>query len=215
MKHLFILAIVFLTGCASVKFNGADTKITLIDRPKIGEIVVANIGDPLLQKGEAVEEKVLQVNKAIDGVAYDIPKGIYPQIGFDDKNDFYHSGGVLTGAFFDPHKALMLGRSDGAELCVVTVFNATTCYTGDFERKSRASERSASFQQTLIYSGRVGDKINISYREFSSSLARPAFANDVEYDLSASNILGYKGAQLEVIKADNTSITYRVLKSFP
>lgn len=34
-----------------------------------------------------------------------------------------------------------------------------------------------SFQQTLIYNGKVGNKINIGYREFSGDLARPAFAN--------------------------------------
>ena len=71
-----------------------------------------------------------------------------------------------------------------------------------------------SFQQTLIYSGRVGDKINVGYREFSNSMARPAFNNDVEYDLSESRIIGYKGARLEIIKATNESIKYRVLNNF-
>jgi hypothetical protein len=67
----------------------------------------------------------------------------------------------------------------------------------------------------LIYNGRIGDKINVGYREFSNSLARPAFNNDVEYDLSASRTIGYKGAQIEVIDANNNSITYRVLRTFP
>ncbi|CAD9197495.1 hypothetical protein QAC21B_03669 [Acinetobacter bohemicus] len=71
-----------------------------------------------------------------------------------------------------------------------------------------------SFQQTLIYSGKVGNKINISYREFSGSLARPAFNNDVEYDLNQSRQIGYKGALLEIADANNQSITYKVLKNF-
>jgi hypothetical protein len=95
------------------------------------------------------------------------------------------------------------------------VFNALYCYKGDYEVKTKISERGTSFQQTLIYSGRVGDKIKFGYREFSNNLARPAFNNDVEYDLSTSNIIGYKGAQIEVISSDNSGIKYKVLKNFP
>lgn len=215
IKYLVVLLAVLSTGCATVNFNGSETKITKVDNPPIGQVVTSYVGDPLVQKGEIVEEKILQVNQAIDGVGYDIPQGNYPQIGFDENATYFSSSGVIRNALAAPHKALMLGKEDGAELCVVTVFNAKFCYTGDYEKTSKISERGTSFQQTLIYSGRVGDKINIGYREFSNNLARPAFNNDVEYDLAASNIIGYKGSQLEIIKADNTSITYRVLKSFP
>ena len=44
-----------------------------------------------------------------------------------------------------------------------------------FEVKKVSSINSASFQQTLIYSGKVGNKINIGYRETSNDIARPAF----------------------------------------
>ena len=71
-----------------------------------------------------------------------------------------------------------------------------------------------AFQQTLIYSGKVGDKINIGYREFSSNVARPAFNNDVEYDLKDSTTIGYKGALIEVLEATNQSIRYRVIRNF-
>ena len=71
-----------------------------------------------------------------------------------------------------------------------------------------------SFQQTLIYSGRVGNKINIGYREFSNNAARLAYNNDVEYDLSLSKKIGYKGSLIEVIQADNTSITYKLIRNF-
>ena len=64
------------------------------------------------------------------------------------------------------------------------------------------------------FSGKVGNKINIGYREFSSSMARPAFNNDVEYDLNESKTIGYNGELLEVIDANNQSIKYKVLKNF-
>jgi hypothetical protein len=37
-------------------------------------------------------------------------------------------------------------------------------------------------------------------------MARPAFNNDVEYDLSESKLIGYKGAQFEVIEASNRAL---------
>ena len=83
-----------------------------------------------------------------------------------------------------------------------------------FEKRNWTVAGSNSFQQTLLYNGKVGNKINIAYREFSSDLARPAFNNDVEYDLSESNQIGYKGALLEVIEANNQMIKYKVIKNF-
>jgi hypothetical protein len=69
-------------------------------------------------------------------------------------------------------------------------------------------------QKTLIYSGKIGDRITLGYREFKNDIARPAFSNDVAYDLSESTVLGYKGARLEVLKATNTEITYKVIAGF-
>ena len=71
-----------------------------------------------------------------------------------------------------------------------------------------------SFQQTLIYNGKVGERILLGYREFSNDFARPAFSNNVEYDLKSSNVIGYRGARLEVVEATNVGITYKVLAGF-
>ena len=45
-------------------------------------------------------------------------------------------------------------------------------------------------------------------------MARPAFNNNVEYDLSESPIIGYKGAKLEIIEANNQFVRYRVIENF-
>ena len=45
-------------------------------------------------------------------------------------------------------------------------------------------------------------------------MARSAYSNNVDYDLAESTIVGYKGARLEVVKATNTELTYRVLSGF-
>jgi hypothetical protein len=214
-KIIGIIVLLITTGCTSVKYNGTKTFVEKVDYPELNKTITAYVGDHLVQKGTITEERVLIVHKMIDGALYDIPAKKYSQVGSDEKNDFFSATGVVRGGLSDPVQALALGKQDYSELCVITIFGGDACYEGEFERKKQISERGNSFQQTLIYSGRVGDKINVGYREFSNNTARPAFNNDVEYDLSSSTTIGYKGAVIEVIKADNSSITYRLIKNFP
>ncbi|MDO9338882.1 MAG: hypothetical protein Q7T61_21010 [Caulobacter sp.] len=69
------------------------------------------------------------------------------------------------------------------------------------------------FRRDLVYSGVSQGTVLISYREFSDSLARAAFTQDVRYDLKDGAEVGFRGARFEIIKATNTEITYRVLKT--
>ena len=217
MKNLIsvLVTLVMLSGCASVKYNGATTNHRNVSYPTVGEVTTAYIGDRLVEKGQIYEVSYLRVRKSIEGVLYTIPEGDYDQLGHDESNYYYSATGVTKSVLAYPFKALAQPRNSVSEICVVTTWGATNCYDGKIERSMRSKASQDSFQQTLLYSGRVGNKINVSYREFSSSMARPAFNNDVEYDLDDSNIIGYKGALIEVLDADNQSITYKLIKNFP
>lgn len=205
--------VVLLSGCA-VKYTPAERRAEIFDEPEIGAVTTAQLGDHMIRKGMVIEEEVVSLRAMVDGALYDIMPGVYPQLGYIENERFYSPTGIVKSAFADPFRLLSVKAESPHELCVVTEFAVRTCYSADFEVETRASAMDASFQQTLIYSGRIGDKINVTYREFSNNQARPAFSNDVEYDLSASNQIGYKGARIEVIKADNAEITYKVLNSF-
>lgn len=69
-----------------------------------------------------------------------------------------------------------------------------------------------SFKRELIYGGLSGSTISISYREFVDGTARPAFTQDLKYDLAESKIIGFRGARFEVSKASNVALKYKVLK---
>jgi len=102
-------------------------------------------------------------------------------------------------------------------LSIITVFNLHVSGSKrhvDFEETKIPTYLEDSFQQTLIYNGKIGSKINVGYREFLRDMARPAFSNNAEYDLSTSKVIGYKGAQVEVIEATNQLIRYKVIKNF-
>jgi hypothetical protein len=196
-------------------------KATEISEPPIGSVNTRQVGEPLLRQGKYVEHDAIRVLSPTKvSWAYTVHPGLYLKHGEDSAAEFFvpagGSGGghVQKAALADNWKSIMVRRGERT-LCMVTVFNAYGC--GDpsnFERQTVSVESEDSFQQTLIYSGRVGNKINIGYREFSSSAARPAFNNDVEYDLSESSVIGYRGARLEVQEATNEHIRYRVISNF-
>lgn len=64
----------------------------------------------------------------------------------------------------------------------------------------------------LIYGGLSQKVISISYREFKNDFARPAFTQELKYDLNDGDVIGFRGARFQVLKASNTVLTYKVLK---
>jgi hypothetical protein len=90
----------------------------------------------------------------------------------------------------------------------------SSCVDAKFTLSETLQLDTNAFQQTLIYNGGGGGKIKIGYREFKEDIARSAFSNDIEYDLSSSKIIAYKHARLEILEADNTHIKYRILANF-
>ena len=45
-------------------------------------------------------------------------------------------------------------------------------------------------------------------------LARPAFTQDLQYDLTESKVIGFRGLRIEIISATNIKIEYKVLNHF-
>ncbi len=80
--------------------------------------------------------------------------------------------------------------------------------------KQTTVEAEDSFKRELLYDGRSGTTIHLSYREFARDMARPAFTQELSYDIKDDRIVGFKGARFEVITANNTKIEYKVLSGF-
>lgn len=70
------------------------------------------------------------------------------------------------------------------------------------------------FQRQLIYTGRNGSSITILYREFMGDMVRPAFDQELTFDISDDNVVGMRGARLRIHEATNVSITYEVIRGF-
>lgn len=215
------LSIAVLAGCTVPKHNYMPT-LTDVSEPAIGATVSRQVGDEMLQQGRYREHDALQVHAPIKiSWAYTVMPGYFLKTGTDKQGDFYRIGGggdesgyIQKASLADGFSSLMLKSNNN--ICVITMSSMEVCEgtSGDLERIKKPITASDSMQRTLIYNGRVGNKVNVGYREFSGNTARPAFNNNVEYDLSESREIAYKGARLEIIEATNREIKYRVLSNF-
>lgn len=220
-KLLCVAASFAVVGCATPLTNYQPT-IRKISEPPVNSINSVNVGERMLSQGAVTEREALYFPVAQKtSFQHTIQQGYYPKRGEDSEYIQYGisnelgAGKVVDGPLSDPSQGLTLRKSDNA-ICMFTIYNMNTnCKTGlDFKRQNWATVDTNSFQQTLLYNGKVGSKINIGYREFSGDMARPAFSNAVEYDLNDSRQIGYKGALLDIIDANNQMIKYKVLKNF-
>lgn len=70
---------------------------------------------------------------------------------------------------------------------------------------------SEGFKAELIYNGISKNIIKISYREFVRDMARPAFYQELNYDLDQSDLIQFRTFRIKVLKADNSTIRFVVL----
>lgn len=221
MRLLLVLSLsTFLFACASVKYNYSPESVRF-SYPEVGSVVEARLGEPLLDQGQRIEEDVLYVTSEFNPARYVVRPGKFIKIGEDEEYEFYkqdviegfsiYTGG---GSSASSSASLRINKANG-DACILRAGDLTICSSDAQYRKEKDHRfTSSNFRKTLIYSGRVGNKIRLSYREFSNGMARNAFTNEVEYDLSRGSEIGYSTAEIEVISATNTLIKYRVISNF-
>lgn len=217
---LIFASTMLLAGCANKPAYNYVPQTSSFSMPPLGEIMSVNVGDHMLKQGVSVQRAVLHVLQPSEIGNYDIPSGVYQKIGEDEKFHYFQgfsgqTNFITVGLFNIPaaDASLRLEKKTN-KMCILRNIEFTMCGTISVKIEDEVVSDNASFQQTLIYSGKIGNTLNLGYREYSSSLARPAFNNDVVYDLSEGNIIGYKGSQIEVIEATNKKITYKVISNF-
>lgn len=67
-----------------------------------------------------------------------------------------------------------------------------------------------SSKRELVYLGQSGETLRFKYREYYDNLVRAAFSNDLTYNIAEDNVIGFRGARIEVIEASNTELTYLI-----
>jgi hypothetical protein len=71
----------------------------------------------------------------------------------------------------------------------------------------------SKFESTLTYSGKEGTVIKIIYRESSDDFARPAFNQELTYDIADDKVITFRDTKIRILKATNSMIKFVVLES--
>ncbi|MFT5635792.1 MAG: hypothetical protein ACI89T_001246 [Cognaticolwellia sp.] len=232
--------IILVAGCSSPIRVLDQSEQKLINYPQVGEVVSKKIGDVILAKGiqtfgEAA--KVIaetQFNKK-DGESSMmtcalsvVPDTAYMRGVYETKStsaDCY--GPVLFRRTLAdgntnwncPGNPLIIGdickEQDGK--IFLAIASHKTYLKQDFDNikfSKMAIKGKYNFVQEIIYNGRSGDNVKFVYRELSESLIKPIFFQELEYDISQSQIVNFKNVSIEVVNATNTDINYRLISNF-
>jgi hypothetical protein len=216
---LAVAVVVILAGCATPR-TFYQPERTTFSRPEVGVVVAANLGEALLDQGENREYDSVYLANTIGTNLATVQPAYYPKAYEYSTAEIFlpsESASRDTRNTGDRILEILVWKDPAAKTpMVIKTQNGLVAGAEGFrpERRKMVVASTGGFQQTLVYSGRVGNKLNIVYRESFDGRARPAFDNHVEYDLAESQVIGYKGAQLEVLEATNQHIKYKVLKNF-
>lgn len=210
-KIALIVMLALVAGCKTKPLPVAPS-FSRQTFPLVDSTSTVGIGEQMLTQGDAVTADALVLQKSISFGEIVVEPGTYPLVLENDEyKQFQHVKMIKKGRQLNHGKLFVFKNSEiGDAVCL----SRKLCEKTEFSIGKTTTYSRSSNQQTLIYSGKIGNRITLGYREFVNEIARPAFSNDVTYDLSESTTLGYKGARVQVISATNTEITYKVLAGF-
>ena len=216
---------------------------TTIDFPELSIVTERSIGETLAAKGIRIEAEAIKVSAPTvfnkkKGDTSVVPCGmtVSPIIAF--KRGIYLSPKEGNADCYGPvnHMSTLADGSthwncpgsmyasmgdiclkQNGEYFLVGAFSLIFPLKQDDKHLSKitkAVEDQSNFIQELVYSGRADNHLKFIYRELTSDNTNPSFFQEVQYDLSESNIVEFKGLKIEVVEASNTKIRYRLLSHF-
>ncbi|HEU4460107.1 MAG TPA: hypothetical protein VFR90_13375 [Methylibium sp.] len=232
MKRTLVLAIpaLFLAACASPP-PVVRPELQYVEVPPLNSVATAEIGETLVAKGKLYVFDGLELQERItdNGFAreYYIEPSAMRLERIDEAGnqyflppmDSYFVNDKTFGRRVRPSNAYLVRKKDGA-LELIGYYDLTSAgKISPAQPRHKVGKvidrKQPNFRQELLYGGRVGNQIKLTYREFSDDFVRPGFAQEAQYDLGADQTIGFKGARIQVLEATNTTLKYKVLKSFP
>jgi maltodextrin utilization protein YvdJ len=183
-------------------------------------------------------EKIVAIKKANDIIrpAYQstndfaLPKGseldMIPKM-YVKSSEFYHLCGKSdSGIYISKHLYLSSNQdvieinNDGYILrgaCLYRDEKMFAYWKGDykslskFESVNEVTNKVSKYHFELSYTGKSGNVIKLSYREFENDKVRSAFNQELEFDISDDNKIGFKGMIIKIHSATNSSLEYEVI----
>lgn len=214
IKSLGMLLPILLTACTTTATP--PIKFSNISIPLLNTDSTAYLGDKLITQATGYYADSITLG-AMDAYATDIQGGVFYNV---PNTIIYKSNEsdtvTLNNGFGTPLSKQNWVRfyKESNEICP----NRGNCYDSSEISIELGSKqlvvKENSFQQIIEYNGKSGDILKFTYREFSNNMARQAYNTDFTMDLNDGDTIGYKGALIKVIKANNNKIEYSVIRNF-
>lgn len=227
-KLILLMVLVMLGGCATVKvteLSSVESKVGSF--PKIGEQATTPVGSIIYSqfkywskvgyrlKGDfSVNVGLGKVR--VSGGDFVIRAEVENQPAFCSEKLAYIdplSGPFKTACFIDKD-----GSGTFAKMKVapgVVWFEYEVAPPLAYEKSELIIPRADSFKYELLYQGTSKGSLKLSYREYMNDFARPAFFQDVTYDIeSMPATVTFRTVRLEILSANNNQLVYRVLSGF-
>jgi hypothetical protein len=227
-EAIYLLFVMTLTSCA-VQVNNVDLKRRVYDDVPLNTTLKNEIGDKLIETGEEDYQDALRIVETpdfkINSIAYTYKKGdILPLSGSTNEYFLYYNKKDVTSTYNTSYYfGIAISKKD-PNVIFPFVNGATGSYGALYTKKVDGFKTKADtfvdpncsncYKQEFIYNGKVGASLRFIYREYINDMARPAFNQELQYDLNESSIIGFKGVRLEVVNATNTNIEYKILSPF-
>ena len=212
MKKVFVLLLLVLVGCATPV---PPPKLEEIKSPELGTISSAELGDTMVRYLIAARLPSWQLTQTFQSIFFqnDIPAGTILTPWTESDEYVSYREGLCR---FKGSGNWYIGPNAYGACGYESTFFSTDRANISVRKANWVDVSTRNIDQQLIYNGKVGNYVKFTYREFTSlGIARDAFTQDVQYDLSEGATIGFKGARIEIVEATNRKIRYRVIKHFP
>ncbi len=235
MTRLLRLSVIFAvsatTACAPAWIPGpvADRQQRVGSRPDLNRSATAEVGDNLYTEFKVVTKQTATLTEDANG-SLELGHRIALPAGKAGELQKHSQYGWKMMCF---QYVTVSGVGGPAHTCLVDVEGDGTfdksMFTNrdkyfDLDKKaaySCASDSSSQditdgFKREALYQGVSKGSVKVSFREFINSMARPAFTQDISYDLEpdGTTLIAFQGLRIRVLRASSSGIEYIVEKPF-
>ncbi len=223
----FILS-VLLCACASVAENPAQ--VERVERPAVGEIAEAAIGESMVEKYVAVGQLGFLLSNPLTGKfntlgiksTAKIDAQRFVLAGTNEKEKVYRGAGtycitdILLGCTTQGSPTIRVPKDKNKPTVLVHAFSkAPLAFRPPAEDTIVITTGGQpSIKKEILFNGRVGSSAKFLYREYKDDFARPAFSQELQYDLSQGAEIGFQELRIKILDTTNTGVTYTVISHF-
>ena len=220
MKKLLLFTLILFTVSCDVTRAPAvqQTRNSVtqnqIQKKQVGESILT------LESGYFAKAIIITQSNTVKNSSVSVnPGAVFVHLKSNNKYDFYYPEGTeIVNNYIQASYGIAIEKKSGtakyrgADGIGFSQFDFSEPL--QYTAAERPDKNRNYFKKEFIYNGKSGSTLKFSYREFSNDYARPAFTQDLQYDLDESSIIGFREMRIEVKEASNTNITYMVQNGF-